>query len=91
MTRNKDDQIATLHKSREGAKDELKKDKPSAISQGIANLFGAKYTPGHRDPTTGEMTTSPHAKFNPKTDPVRAMRERRKRKEKGWSNTAFPK
>jgi hypothetical protein len=90
-TSNKDAQMATLYESRKGARDELKKDKPSAISQGIANLFGAKYTPGHRDQTTGEMTTSPHAKFHPKTEPVKAMRERRKRKEKGWSNTAFPK
>ena len=85
------DRIATLSKSRSKARKELEKDMPSSISQGIANLFGAKYTPGHRDSSTGEMTTSPHAKYNPQTNPVRAVRERKKRKGKGWSNTVFPK
>ena len=69
--------------------------KADAFSQGLSNLFNVRVTPGHQvaDPEGGGgyiMKTSPHAKYNPATDPYKALKEQKKRKEKGWSNTAFP-
>ena len=68
--------------------------KPDAFSQGLSNLLGVKVTPGHQvfSPEEGGfvMRTSPHAKYNPAIDKYKAIREQKKRKKKGWSNTAFP-
>ena len=69
-----------------------KLEKPDAFSQALSNLLGVRVTPGHQT-TDSEgrlvMETSSHAKHTSK-HPVAALREQKERKNKGWSNTAFP-
>ena len=69
-------------------------EKADWLSQSLSNLFGVKVTPGHQimDPEGGGITmaTSPHAKYNPKINPIKAMEEDKKRKKLGYSKTAFP-
>ena len=69
-------------------------EKADRLSQSLSNLFGVKVTPGHqvwgKEGGGIETATSPHAKYNPKINPIKAMEEDKKRKKLGYSKTAFP-